>query len=158
MTVAPDSPLAKFIDQCKSTFVNPYSYSNEHANIRRNKAKNPEERSKLLEETELFANIHADAASAGQTEAPEADSRTDLHFTCFVQAPSPPSREEGIEVDETGMRLLELDGRRDGPVDRGISTNFLEDVSKIVKEVYMNSTTSAEFSMLALSVPPQDED
>lgn len=112
----------------------------------------PDERSKLLEETELFANIHADAANAGQTEAPEADFRTDLHFTCFVQAPSPPSREEGIEAPADARRVLELDGRRDGPVDRGQCTDFLKDVARIVKENYIDNTTSAEFSMLALAV------
>lgn len=115
--------------------------------------KTPDERSKLLEETELFADIHADAANAGQTAAPRAEARTDLHFTCFVQAPSPPSREEGVEVTEGGMRLLELDGRRNGPVDRGVCTDFLGDVAKVVKEVYLDNTTSQDFSMLALAVP-----
>lgn len=83
--------------------------------------KSPEERAKLLETTEHFASIHADAASSGQTVAPTADSKTNLHFTCFVQAPS--SRDDGREI--AGMRVIELDGRRDGPIDRGPCTDFL---------------------------------
>lgn len=48
---------------------------------------------------------------------------------------------------------MELDGRRNGPVDRGVCTDFLGDVAKVVKEVYLDNTTSQDFSMLALAVP-----
>ena len=48
---------------------------------------------------------------------------TDLHFTCFVQAPDPP---RGDIESPNPRRLLELDGRRVGPIDRGESTNLLE--------------------------------
>ena len=84
----------------------------------------PDERAKTLETTPLFANIHAEAASAGQTTVTEQDMHTDLHFTCFVQAPDPP-RTGDIESPNP-RRLLELDGRRVGPIDRGASTNLLE--------------------------------
>ena len=84
----------------------------------------PDERAKALETTPLFANIHAEAASAGQTTVTEQDMHTDLHFTCFVQAPDPP-RTNDIESPNP-RRLLELDGRRVGPIDRGVSTNLLE--------------------------------
>lgn len=74
-------------------------------------ARTPEERGKLLEETTLFAKAHIDAATSGQSAVPAPDRlETDLHFTCFVIAPSP----------ETGeSRLIELDGRRAGPIDLG---------------------------------------
>lgn len=84
--------------------------------------KTPAERAKLLETTPLFANIHADAAAAGQTGVPE-NLDTDLHFTCFVQAPETSTR--GTETSAKTMRLIELDGRRAGPVDRGICTDLL---------------------------------
>ena len=84
--------------------------------------KSPLERSKLLETTSLFANIHAEAASSGQTSVP-VNLDTDLHFTCFVQAPEAASRE--TETPTKTMRLIELDGRRAGPVDRGECTNLL---------------------------------
>ncbi|KAI0791638.1 hypothetical protein BC629DRAFT_1511155 [Irpex lacteus] len=133
VTLAPESPLAKFIDQAAE--------------------KSPEERSKLLETTPLFADIHAQAAAAGQTAAPSANDRVDLHFTCFVQAPSPPSREEGIEVEEGQRRLIELDGRRGGPIDRGVCTNLLQDAANFIKETYVPLAQSLEFSMLALAPP-----
>ena len=80
--------------------------------------KTPEERAKLLETTPLFANIHADAAAAGQTGVPD-NLDTDLHFTCFVQAPG-----QTTEIIRS-MRLIELDGGRAGPVDRGQCTDLL---------------------------------
>ena len=87
--------------------------------------KTPLERAEILETTPLFANIHADAASGGQSAVPT-DLDTDLHFTCFVQAPSPPAREDGTPATPDQMRVLELDGRRAGPVDRGECKDFLQ--------------------------------
>jgi len=126
VTLVPESPLAKFIDQCKD--------------------KTPEERSKLLETTPLFADIHAEAATSGQSAVPTADSNTNLHFTCFVQAPS--GRAPGSE--DVGMRLIELDGRRAGPIDRGECTNLLEDATKVIKDVYMRNSQSMEFNVMSL--------
>ncbi|KAI0715987.1 cysteine proteinase [Cerioporus squamosus] len=131
VTFAPESPIEKFIDLCKD--------------------KTPLERAKILETTPLFANIHADAASGGQTAVPT-NLDTDLHFTCFVQAPSPPTREDGTPAKQ--MRVLELDGRRAGPVDRGECKDFLKDVAKIVKENYIAHTASMQFSLIALSGGP----
>lgn len=95
VTIAPESFLAKFIEQAIP--------------------RTPLGRAKLLEETELFATIHSSAAHAGQSEVPE-NLDTNLHFCAFVQAPSP--------IDGK-LRLLELDGRRAGPVDRGPSCDLL---------------------------------
>lgn len=95
VTFVPDSPLSKFIEQ-----VIPLS---------------PIERAKLLEETELFASIHRSAAHSGQSQIPE-HLDTDLHFSAFVQAPSP---------HDAGLHLIELDGRREGPIERGISDDLL---------------------------------
>lgn len=93
-----DSPLDKFLKECQD--------------------KTPLERAKILETTSLFADLHHEAASGGQTNAAGADMNTNLHFTCFVQAPS---------VDSDGeMRLIELNGDRAGPLDRGPSTDLLK--------------------------------
>ncbi|KAG6856669.1 hypothetical protein H0H87_002046 [Tephrocybe sp. NHM501043] len=125
VTFAPESAIAQFINQCKD--------------------KTPEERAKLLETTPLFANIHAEAASSGQTEVPT-DLDTDLHFTCFVRAPA--VRGPG---SPGGYRIIELDGRREGPVDRGeCGPDFLESVAQTVKDHYLANTTSVQFNMLAL--------
>ncbi|KAJ6518653.1 hypothetical protein C8R45DRAFT_948827 [Mycena sanguinolenta] len=125
VTVAPESPLAQFIEQCIG--------------------KTPAERAKLLETTPLFADIHAQAASTGQSAVPtELD--TNLHFTCFVSAPSSAG---------TGMRVIELDGRRNGPIDRGACTDLLADAAKIIREQYMGESQSMQFNVMALG-PPAD--
>ena len=86
--------------------------------------KTPLERAVFLETTELFADIHAAVAASGQSAVPD-NLDTDLHFTCFVQAPEAAVRE--AEIATAGKRrLIELDGRRAGPVDRGESTDLLK--------------------------------
>ncbi|KAG6854543.1 hypothetical protein C0991_005455 [Blastosporella zonata] len=126
VTFSPQSPLAQFIDQCKD--------------------KTPEERATLLETTPLFANIHADAASSGQTVVPD-NLDTDLHFTCFVRAPAV----RGEPESPGGHRVIELDGRRVGPVDRGeCGEDLLEDVVKAVRMHYLSNTTSVQFNMIVL--------
>lgn len=130
VALVPESPLAKFIAECKD--------------------KTPEERAKLLEITPHFANIHADAAVAGQSGVPD-NLDTDLHFTCFVHAPQVGSQE--VETQGKTMRLIELDGARSGPIDRGESTDLLTEVAKIAKEVYISQSASMHFSMIALSPP-----
>lgn len=134
VTFGPESPIQQFIDICKD--------------------KTPLERANILETTPLFANIHADAASGGQTAVP-ANLDTDLHFTCFVQAPNVISGDAETPSQPSGMRLVELDGRRAGPIDRGVSANFLTDVAKIVKEKYIAHTASMQFSLIALSGGPR---
>ncbi|KAJ7449549.1 hypothetical protein FB451DRAFT_1287264 [Mycena latifolia] len=126
VTLLPESALAKFIDQCTG--------------------KTPEERAKLLETTPLFADIHEQAASSGQSAVPT-NLDTDLHFTCFVAAPS--SRGPGSEA--SGMRLVELDGRRNGPIDRGECTDLLADAAKVIQKVYMGNSKSMQFNVMALS-------
>lgn len=64
------------------------------------------ERAKLLETSEALERAHAVAAQEGDTSAPEATADIDLHFVCFVKS--------------TSGRLLELDGSRKGPIDRGL--------------------------------------
>lgn len=147
VTLAPESPLAVFIDQCKD--------------------KTPVERAKLLEETSLFGSIHAAAANSGQTNASEADMNTELHFTAFVRAPAPSRRahvreEEGVSVEEPGegvgeqeeWRLVELDGMRMGPIDRGECKDLLKDTAKHVKDVYLPRVKSLAFNMMALCPGP----
>lgn len=96
--------------------------------------KTPDQCAHLLETTPLFANIHAESASAGQTSVPT-DTYTDLHFVCFVEAPEAEFRDiaEGdISAPDpatvkkgTGMRLIELEGTRAGPIDRGECNDLL---------------------------------
>ncbi|KAH8996183.1 peptidase C12 ubiquitin carboxyl-terminal hydrolase 1 [Lactarius hatsudake] len=124
----PGSPIAQFIDACQY--------------------KTPLERAEFLESTQIFADIHAATAAGGQTD-PSANLNTDLHFTCFVQALEASAREAEVETDK--QRLIELDGGRAGPVDRGESTNLLKDVAKYVKEKIIPKAPSLEFSLIALA-------
>lgn len=86
-------------------------------------AKTPLERAKLLENTPLFKNIHAETANTGQTAPPE-DLKVDLHFTCFVEAPDASVRRSG--GGKYSKRLIELDGSREGPMDHGPVDDFLK--------------------------------
>jgi Ubiquitin carboxyl-terminal hydrolase, family 1 len=108
------------------TFPNQYFYQLTHTCLLHFFSptdKTPLERAEFLESTELFADIHAVVATSGQTAVP-ADLDTDLHFTCFVQAPESSARE--AEEVTTKRRLIELDGGRAGPVDRGGSVDLLK--------------------------------
>ncbi|CAG7995375.1 unnamed protein product [Penicillium olsonii] len=66
----------------------------------------PIKRADLLYDSKALESAHADAAKLGDTAAPEAEDSVDLHFVAFVRG-----------VDGT---LWELDGRRKGPLARGI--------------------------------------
>ncbi|KDR71856.1 hypothetical protein GALMADRAFT_253635 [Galerina marginata CBS 339.88] len=146
VTFAPTSVLQKFIFQCEG--------------------KTPLERAHLLETTPLFANIHAESASS-EVNQTAAKVDTDLHFTCFVEAPDSDFRKaaKGEDVSEeaindkksTGMRLIELDGRRAGPVDHGDCKDLLKDVATLVKARYITSSSSVYFSLMALSETPEEK-
>ena len=65
----------------------------------------PSERADLLYESEALESAHQTAASGGDTAAPSADDKVDLHYVCFVKSEK--------------NHLWEMDGRRKGPIDRG---------------------------------------
>ncbi|KAI6111814.1 hypothetical protein EDD16DRAFT_1485269 [Pisolithus croceorrhizus] len=132
VTLIPESPLAKFIDECKG--------------------KTPLERSALLATTPLFASIHSSAAMAGQTDASTADMQTTLHFTAFVRAPAASARAH--EPKNVEWRLIELDGRREGPIDRGKCSDLLKDAANYVDRFYVSHANSMRLSMVALCPGP----
>jgi hypothetical protein len=70
----------------------------------------PAERTSLLSTSPLLAKAHTSAASAGQTILREEDAQTPLHFLAFV---------EGKGKDGS-RHIVELDGTRPGPIDRGV--------------------------------------
>lgn len=65
----------------------------------------PVQRARLLETTPALATAHKEAASQGDTAAPDAQDDIDLHYVCFAKG--------------TDGGLWELDGRRTGPIRRG---------------------------------------
>lgn len=114
---ADESPLAKFIEECKGKKL----FLSSTRNVLITEIdKTPLERVKVLEETSLFEQIHTSAAVSGQTTVPD-DLDTYLHFTCFVKAPDVTARDQ-----DRGWRVIELDGGRNGPIDRGKCTNLLQ--------------------------------
>ncbi|KAK1759411.1 putative ubiquitin carboxyl-terminal hydrolase [Echria macrotheca] len=64
-------------------------------------------RARLLEREECLARAHRAAAEAGDTPAPAAEDDVELHYVCFVKT-------------EEDNKLWELDGRRKGPIERGV--------------------------------------
>lgn len=94
-SLPPDSPLAQLIKAAQPL--------------------NPIQRAELLTHSKELEAAHTSAASGGQTAAPAADDRVDLHFTCFVR-------------DASSKELVELDGNRKGPVYRGVKVDRQEDL------------------------------
>ncbi|OCK83407.1 cysteine proteinase [Lepidopterella palustris CBS 459.81] len=66
----------------------------------------PAERANLLYESQALESAHQSAAAGGDTAAPSADEKVDLHYVCFIKSEN--------------NHLWELDGRRKGPLDRGL--------------------------------------
>lgn len=66
----------------------------------------PNQRADLLYESKALESAHADAAKLGDTQAPGAEDDVDLHFVAFVKG--------------ADGKLWELDGRRKGPLERGV--------------------------------------
>lgn len=76
---------------------------------------NPIQRAELLTTSRELEAAHTTAASGGQSVAPAADDPIDLHFTCFIR-------------DQEKGELVELDGRRKGPVYRAVKLPTQEDL------------------------------
>jgi ubiquitin carboxyl-terminal hydrolase L3 len=128
-----------------------------------------QERAKLLEESELFADAHVEASSAGQALLRDEDADTQLHFTAFVQA-----------MVDGEPHLIELNGIRRGPVDHGPSSGDLlsvrealcavralselltlsplQDAARLIKDRFMAADpTSILFNICCLGGPAEDD-
>lgn len=172
MEFDPESPLAKFIDECKGVLAPPLPITSGLYHVTAlvwYLGNTPEERAKLLETTPLFEKIHESAASSGQSTVRPQDLDTNLHFTCFIKAPP-----TGPANDSKRWRLIELDGGRIGPIDRGECSDLLkacsyplgyqrrlfshrsQDTAKYVKEFYVSHVKSINFNMMALCPGPEE--
>ncbi|POY74047.1 putative Ubiquitinyl hydrolase 1 [Rhodotorula taiwanensis] len=104
--------------------------------------KTPLERAQLLTTANELERVHEETAQGGQTAAPALEDETDLHFVTFV--------------DHNGY-LIELDGRRNSPINHGkIEDDLLNDTVKVVKRI-MELTQSIQFNLVALSPATDDE-
>lgn len=117
------------------SFIDQLAHKAEHETV--------DERSKDLESSETLEKLHSEVASHGSTEAPDANDQVDLHYVCFTR-----SRKTG--------NFVELDGRRNGPIDLGpfdskesdlLSEKALDRVRSFIKR----ETTDPAFSILALA-------
>jgi hypothetical protein len=72
------------------------------------------ERAKALDEATFFTEAHSNAALEGQSEVPS-DLDVDTHFIAFVEATNAAGEK----------RVVELDGGRKRPFDRGACTDLL---------------------------------
>lgn len=99
---------------------------------------NPEERAKFLENDESIRVMHESSAQEGQTEAPSADERVNLHFISFVNV---------------GGQLYELDGRKLFPILHGKTSEetFLEDAVEVCKLFMARDPDEVCFTIIALS-------
>jgi ubiquitin carboxyl-terminal hydrolase L3 len=110
----------------------------------------PEDRANLLYESQALESAHSVAAAGGDTAAPAAESNVDLHFVCFIK-------------DKNG-HLWELDGRRKGPLDRGLLQADADVLSEealvlgpraFIKRETSSGAQDLRFSLIAL-VPSFD--
>lgn len=102
----------------------------------------PEERGAFLESPPSGApdleEAHQAAGEKGDTAPPGADDDVDLHFVAFVKS---------------GGQLVELDGRRAGPVAHGLTSDdtLLADTAKVVRQHFMGRSDSLSFNLIAFS-------
>lgn len=99
---------------------------------------NAEERAAFLEKDESIRVTHESSAQEGQTEAPSADERVNLHFISFVNV---------------GGQLYELDGRKPFPIVHGKTSEetFLEDAVDVCKTFMARDPDEVCFTIIALS-------
>ncbi|KAF2102901.1 putative ubiquitin carboxyl-terminal hydrolase [Rhizodiscina lignyota] len=101
----------------------------------------PVKRAELLYESRSLEKAHASAAATGDTSAPSATDQVDLHFVCFVRG------DDG--------HLWEMDGRRKGPLDRGVLKEgddvLSEDALERSVRKFMERETDPRFSLVALA-------
>jgi ubiquitin carboxyl-terminal hydrolase L3 len=102
-------------------------------------------RAAMLQSDDSIAEVHADAAQAGQSAAPDRPEDCMLHFVCFV---------------ERGGFLLELDGRKPFPINHGpcAADALLASAIQVIKTDFMATDPSSNlFSTVAYCAPAADE-
>lgn len=105
--------------------------------LERTKDMSPEERGQELEMDETLCCVHDTVAKEGQTEAPEADQETNLHFITFVA------------VDE---QLYELDAHKKFPINHGSTSmeTLMKDSVAACKQFMERDPENVNFSIVAL--------
>ncbi len=99
------------------------------------------ERAAMLSADPALEAVHDEAVVGGQSEVVD---DTWQHFVCFVNV---------------GGRLWELDGRKGGPIDHGVSDpgSLLEASTVVMRQYMARDPDSIRFTMLALAPPPEED-
>ncbi|WFD33987.1 ubiquitinyl hydrolase 1 [Malassezia cuniculi] len=108
------------------------------------RATTAEERVAVLANSEALRMAHAAVADDGQTAAPDAHDPVNLHFVAFVRA---------------NGKLVELDGRRTGPIEHDVAVPTQDDLLKAAVQFVQQYYVAANpdelgFNMIALSGAP----
>ena len=105
----------------------------------------PAERGAHLEGADEIGEAHAASAQEGQTEAPDEEeaAKCALHFIAFVR------------VDG---RVLEMDGRKQTPIDHGATTEatFLADAAKACQTFMARDPDAHNFNIVSLCQVPAE--
>ena len=98
----------------------------------------PLQKGEKLETSLEIAELHQAAGEVGQSSVPAPEDRVDLHFVAFVHR---------------GGELVELDGRKFGPISHGPCTpaTFLQDCAKVCQEFMQRDPSEQRFTMIALA-------
>lgn len=106
--------------------------------LEKTKPMSPEDRGHELETDEGISKAHEESAQEGQTEAPDRDTKMDMHFIAFVEV-------EG--------NLYELDGRKKFAVNHGATSSetLLADAAKCCKAFIARDPDESRFAVVALT-------
>lgn len=102
----------------------------------------PDERAKILEDSEEIESAYATVARQGDSEVPEnPEDEVEFHYVCFVRSPK-------------SGHIYELDGDRKGPIDRGkfegAEDMLSEGCLNLVRDFITKEKGNLNFSLMAL--------
>lgn len=112
---------------------------------------NPDERTQKLETSTELEQIYSEAARMGETDvSDDPEDEIDFHFVCFVKG-------------NEGTAVVELDGDRPGPVQRGQLASPNEDLltescRRLIRE-YIDQRSGGNniaFNLMVLTIDSQE--
>lgn len=113
---------------------------------RQNKGLSAEKLADHLQAAKALHSVTETVAGQGQTATPDAEDEVNHHFIAFVRS------DDG--------RLLELDGMKLGPVDHGPCSpdELFDKAIHIIRDDMMTKTSNLNFSALALTTAPDEDE
>ncbi|KAG0139107.1 hypothetical protein CROQUDRAFT_666911 [Cronartium quercuum f. sp. fusiforme G11] len=106
--------------------------------IEKFQGKTPLERAKMIEEDLALEEVHTRIARSGQSRVPGLEEELNLHFVCFIKSP-------------VSNHLIELDGRKEFPIEHGnIEGDLLQAVVPVVRRFMNLAKDDVQFNLIAL--------